>query len=130
VKAIFDTSDSQKPFPLSKLLSTIREDACLAPTTAVTLLKLGGLGAGVWAHESRLDDGFPVEIPFHDLELLAAGSDAYIDELFATVGPIFFGISDTTFMFIRNPDKKAEMKSASRFARVREIPDISPPDVP
>lgn len=130
MKAIFDRVATPKKFPLAELLSAIQCVLQIQPMQTVSICRLGGVGEGIWEYESQLDEGNDLVAPFSDLQKLADSAEECVDELLGSIGPIFFGVSDSSFLFVQCEDKDAEEKIASRFASVRDIPDLPSPRTP
>lgn len=128
MKAIFDKISSPKEFPLSELLAAVQNALLNSQIEPVIIRKLGGVGSGIWDHEFQLDEGNKVIITFSDLQMLAESAENNIDELWATMGKIHFGISDASFLFVQCDDKETESTIARQFNSIREIPDISAPE--
>jgi hypothetical protein len=130
MKAIFDRVAAPKKFPLTELLSAIQGIFQFQPSQPVSICRLGGIGKGIWEYESQIDEGNDVVAPFSDLQKLADSDEECVDELLGSIGTICFGLSDSSFLFVQCEDKDAEEMIVSRFASVRDIPDLSPPRTP
>jgi hypothetical protein len=125
MKAIFDRVPTSKKFPLFKLLLAIQSVTNNSGDQPVSILKLGGVGKAIWAYESQLDVGIELVLPFSDLQTLAEAHENFVDELLGIMGSVCFGISDSTFLFVQVAEKETELKIASYFESVRDIPDIT-----
>jgi len=130
MKAIFDRLPSVKKFPLSDLLQAIQTVIQNPQVQPVWICRLGGVGRGIWAYESQLDEGNDVVVTFSDVQKLAESSEDCLDELWGKMGRIHFGIRDSSFLFVQCEDKDVEQKIVSGFEAVQEIPDIIPPQAP
>lgn len=125
MKAIFDRLPSAKKFPLCELLAAIQSVLKNPSDQLVSIQRLGGIGKGIWAYESQLDDGKDLGVLFSDLKTLSESAEDYVDELLGTIETITFGISDAKFLFVQSEDKEVEAKIALRFESIRDIPDMA-----
>jgi hypothetical protein len=130
MKAIFDRLTTPNKFPLDELLSKIGSILEFQPSQPVSIFRLGGVGRRIWEFESQLDEGNDVVASFSDLQKLAESPEDCVDELLGSIGPIYLGISDSSFLFVQCENKNEEGTIASHFEFVRDIPEIPPPPTP
>ena len=125
MKAIFDRIPDSFQFPLTELLLAVCSAVPFLEVKPVVVKRLGGVGEAVWGYEQKLDQGLKLELEWKVIEAISLCSDAVVDELLCSSGPVYFGISDASFMFVQSTDKDLETRISSNFGDVREAPDVA-----
>ncbi len=127
MKAIFDRLPAPKNFPLPDLLSAIQVTIGCQANQPIAIHRIGGVGKEIWLYESQLDSGVDLAVTFSAIQRIAELPEEFIDELSGTIGSVYFGVSDSSFLFVQCKDKAVESKIGERFKSVKDLPDIVPP---